>query len=151
MWLYDYSWRNERPINLSRLVSRGSHSDAETRAGYISISWVSASSVTSRRIFNTTSNSEVHYHVLFMKGWCLYSSSVKQCLLSVNRDRFLRQLKENGKHKTTFHWTSGWKSSLHGEDLPSKLRRSHNGDLKSSASNEEDELVYRATVKPKSE
>ena len=54
----------------------------------------------------------VRYHVLFMKGWCLYSSSVKQCLLSVNRDQFLRQLKENGKHKTTFHSTSGWESSL---------------------------------------
>ena len=68
--------------------------------------------MTSRCIFNTTSNSVVHYQVLFMKGWCLYSSSVKQCLLSVNRDQFLGQVKENGKHKTTSHLTSGLKSSL---------------------------------------
>ena len=79
---------------------------------FLYISWVSASSVTSRCIFNTTSKYVVHYHVLFMKGWCLYSSSVKQCLLSVNRDHFLRKLKENGKHKTTLHSTSGWESSL---------------------------------------
>ena len=73
---------------------------------------VSASSVTSRCIFNTTSKYVVHYHVLFMNTWCLYSSSVKQSLLSVNRDQFLRQLKDNGRHKTTFHSTGGWESSL---------------------------------------
>ena len=57
-------------------------------------------------------NFVVYYHVLFMKGWCLYSSSVKQCLLSVNRDQFLRQLKENGRYKTTLHSTIGWESLL---------------------------------------
>ena len=34
MWLYDYSSRSERPLNLSRRVSRG---DAETRVGNIFI------------------------------------------------------------------------------------------------------------------
>ena len=113
LWLYDYSSRNERPIIWSRLVSRGSHSDAETQlAIFLDISWASTSSVKSRCIFNTTSNSVVQYNVLFMKGWCLYSSYVKQYLLSVNRDQFLKELKESDKHKTMFHLTSGWESSL---------------------------------------
>ena len=79
---------------------------------FLDISWVSVSSVTSWCIFQHDFKICVRYHVLFVKGWCLYSSSVKQCLLSVNRDQFFRQLKENGKHKTTFHSTSGWESSL---------------------------------------
>ena len=117
---------------------------------FLDISWVSASSVMSWCIFNTTSNYVVHYHVLFMKGWRLYSSSAKQCLLSVNRNQFLRQLKENGKAKDNVSFNK-WLGILAGEDLPSKLYCSKNGDLKFSASNEEDELVYRAAVKPKSE
>ena len=44
-----------------------------------------------------------------------------------------------------------WLEILAGEDLPSKLHCSQNGDLTSSASNEEDELVHRAAVKPESE
>ena len=42
---------------------------------FLYISWVSESSVTSRCIFNTTLNSVMHYHVLFMKGRRVYSSS----------------------------------------------------------------------------
>ena len=79
---------------------------------FLYISCVFVSSVTSRCISNTTSKYLVHQHVLFMKGWCLYSSSVKQCLISVNRDQFLRQLKENGRPETTLNSTSGWESSL---------------------------------------
>ena len=44
-----------------------------------------------------------------------------------------------------------WLGILVGEDLPSKLYCSENGDLKSSPSNEEEEFVYRAAVKPESE
>ena len=80
----------------------------------------------------------------------VYLSSVKQCLLSVNRDQFLRQLKENGRHKINVSFNK-WLGILAGEDLPSKLYCSENGDLKSSASNEEDELVYRVAVKPEIE
>ena len=46
---------------------------------------------------------------------------------------------------------NNWLGILAGEDLPLKLHYSENGDLKSSASNEEDELVYRAAVKPEIE
>ena len=63
LWLYDYSSPRERPVNLSRRVPRGSHSDAQRRSAtqklelaiFLDISWVSASSVTSWCIFNTTS------------------------------------------------------------------------------------------------
>ena len=39
-----------------------------------------------------------------------------------------------------------WLGILAGEDLPSKLYCSEIRDLRSSASNEEDQLVYRAAV-----
>ena len=113
LWLYDYSSRNERPIIWSRLVSRGSHSDAETRVSNISRYLLGLRiQCEVKAHFQHDLNSVVQYNVLFMKGWCLYSSSVKQYLLSVNRDQFLKELKENDKHKTMFHLTSGWESSL---------------------------------------
>ena len=37
LWLYAYSSQSRQPINLSRRVSRGSHNDAESRVGNISI------------------------------------------------------------------------------------------------------------------
>ena len=33
-----------------------------------------------------------HFHVAFMKGECVYSSSVKQCLRSVNHEPFPMQM-----------------------------------------------------------
>ena len=38
-----------------------------------------------------------HGHVLFMKGWCVYSS-MKQCLQSVNHEQFPSQMTQNNKH-----------------------------------------------------
>ena len=38
------------------------------------------------------------FHVLFMKGCCVYSSSVKQCLPSVNHEQFPIQMTQNCKH-----------------------------------------------------
>ena len=39
----------------------------------------------------------VHFHVEFMKGWCVYSSSVKQCLWSVNHEQFPMPMEQNSK------------------------------------------------------
>ena len=44
-------------------------------------------------------------HVLFMKGCCIYSSSVKLCLPSANDEQFPMQMTQNCKH------SSGCKSS----------------------------------------
>ena len=41
---------------------------------------------------------KAHSHVLFMKGCCVYSSSVKQCLPSVNHEQFTIQMTQNCKH-----------------------------------------------------
>ena len=38
-----------------------------------------------------------HCHVLFMKGWCVYSS-MKQCLQSVNHKQFHIQITQDNKH-----------------------------------------------------
>ena len=35
---------------------------------------------------------------VFMKSWLVYSSSAKQCLLSVNFKQFLMQMEQNSKH-----------------------------------------------------
>ena len=36
--------------------------------------------------------SREHFHVAFMKGECVYSSSAKECLRSVNREQFPMQM-----------------------------------------------------------
>ena len=74
-----------------------------------------------------------HFHVVFMKGWCVYSSSVKQCLRSVNH-----AIKSNlpCKWHRTASTTSGWKSS------PAKIfHRNSSGErrLKFIASEEDDD------------
>ncbi|CAH3152316.1 unnamed protein product [Porites lobata] len=38
------------------------------------------------------------FHVILMPGCCVYSSSVKQCLLSVNHEQFPIQMTQNCKH-----------------------------------------------------
>ena len=79
-------------------------------------------------------------------------SSIKLhvCLLSVNHDQFLRQLKENGMHKNVpFNIRL---EILSREYLQSKLRCSKNGNLKYDSSNkEEDKHVHQSAVKPKNE
>ena len=54
------------------------------------------------------------FHVLFMKGCCVYSPSVKQCLPSVNHEQFPIQMTPNCKH-------SKCQQILAEEDFPLKL------------------------------
>ena len=54
------------------------------------------------------------FHVLFMKGCCVYSSSVKQCLPSVNHGQFPIQMTQNCKHSKCLQ-------ILAEEDFPLKL------------------------------
>ena len=54
------------------------------------------------------------FHVLFMKGCCVYSSSVKQCLPSVNHEQFPIQMTQNCKHSKCLQ-------ILAEEDFPLKL------------------------------
>ena len=115
LWLYDYSSRSERPINWSRLVSRGSHSDAETRAGNISVYLLG---------FRIQCDVKAHFQHNFKFCGAL-SCFVRERLMSLfivcQKNVYYRwiainfsdmQLKKNGKHTTTFHLTSSWKSSL---------------------------------------
>ena len=46
-----------------------------------------------------------HFHVVFMKGWCVHLSFVKECLRSVNHGQFSMQMRQDS------NTTSGWKSS----------------------------------------
>ena len=57
---------------------------------------------------------KAHSHVLFMKGCCVYSSSVKQCLPSVNHEQFTIQMTQNCKHTKCLQ-------ILAEEDFPLKL------------------------------
>ena len=49
-----------------------------------------------------------HFHVVFMKDWCVYSSSGKQCLRSANHKQ------QNSKH-------NNWLEILAGEDFAPRL------------------------------
>ena len=71
---------------------------------------------------------------VFMKGWCVYSLSVKQCLRSVNHEQFLMQMTQNSKHNK-------WLQILAEDDFPPKLLWSENADSKFIASGEEDETT----------
>ena len=53
-------------------------------------------------------------HVVFMRGWCVYSLSVRQCLRSVNHEQFPMQVTQNSKHNK-------WLEILVGENLPPKV------------------------------
>ena len=113
LWLYDYSSPSERPINLSWRVSRGSHSDAETRVGNISRYLLG---------FRIQCDVLVHFqhHFKICSALSRFTHErlmslfiVCQTMFTLGESRqFLIQPKENGKHKTTFHSTSGWESSL---------------------------------------
>ena len=52
-----------------------------------------------------------HFHILFIKGAFVYSSSMKQCLRSVNHEQFPMQMTQNNK----------WQKILAGKDFPTKL------------------------------
>ena len=54
------------------------------------------------------------FHVLFMKGCCVYSLSVKQCLPSVNHEQFPILMTQNCKHSKCLQ-------ILAEEDFPLKL------------------------------
>ena len=56
-----------------------------------------------------------HFHVAFMKGECVYSSSVKQCLRSVNHKQCLIQM------TCTEQQAQQVAEILVGDDLPTKL------------------------------
>ena len=57
---------------------------------------------------------KAYSHVLFMKGCCVDSSTVKQCLTSVNHEQFPIQVTQNCKH-------SKQPQILAEEDFPLKL------------------------------
>ena len=113
LWLYDYSSPCERPINFSRRVSRGSHSDAETRVGNISRYLLS---------FRIQCDVMVHFQYDFKICGALSCFNherlmslflVCQTMFTLGESRGISQTTERErKHKTTFHSTSGWESSL---------------------------------------
>ena len=75
--------------------------------------------------------SKAHCHVLFIKGCCVYSSSVKQCLPWVNPEQFPMQMTQ--KHNM-------WLQILAEEDFPRKLLWSENADLKFSVNHEGEDV-----------
>ena len=81
---------------------------------------------------NTDSAADFHvFHVLFMKCCCVYSSSVKQCLQSVNHEQFPMQMT---------HKHSKWLQILAQEDSPPKLLWSENADFKFSVNIEGEDV-----------
>ena len=113
LWLYDYSSPCERSINFSRRVSRGSHSDAETRVGNISRYLLG---------FRIQCDVMVHFQHDFKICGALSCFNherlmslflVCQTMFTLGESRGISQTTERErKHKTTFHSTGGWESSL---------------------------------------
>ena len=141
LWLYDYSSPCERPINFSLRVSRGSHSDAETRVGDISRYLLG---------FRIQCDVMVHFQHDFKICGALSCFNherlmslflVCQTMFTLGESRGIFQTTERERQAQDNVSFNKWLGILAGEDLPSKLHCSENGDLKSSASNEEDELV----------
>ena len=62
-------------------------------------------------------------------------------MFTIGESRSISQTTERERQAQDNVSFNKWLGILAGEDLPSKLWYSENGDLKSSASNEEDELV----------
>ena len=136
---------------MSRSVSRGSHSDAENGVGNISIYLLG---------FRIQCDVKVHFQHDFKISGALarfiYERLVSlfivcQTMFTIGESRSISKTTERERQAQDNVKFNKWLGILAGEDLPSKLYCSENGDLKSSASNEEDELVYRAVVKPESE
>ena len=59
---------------------------------------------------------------VFIEGWCVDSSSVKQCLWSVNHEQFPMQMTQNSKH-------SKWLQILSEDDFPPKGTRTPTWNL----------------------
>ena len=136
LWLYDYSSRSERPINLSRRVSRG---DAETRVGNIFIYLLS---------FRIQCDVKVHFQhdfkfcaalSCFVHERLMSLFIVCQTMFTIGESRSVSQTTERERQAQDKVSFNKWPGILVAEDLP--LHCSENGDLKSSANNEEDELV----------
>ena len=88
------------------------------------------------------------WYVLFMKGWRLYSSSIKQCLLYIGESRPISQATKRARptQERSIEQVAG--NPRRGRFTIRKLHFSENGDLKSSARNEkEDERVHWQAVK----
>ena len=66
---------------------------------------------------------------------------VCQTMFTLGESRGISQTTERERQAQDNVSFNKWLGILAGEDLPSKLHCSENGDLKSSVSNEEDELV----------
>ena len=62
-------------------------------------------------------------------------------MFTIGESRSISQTTERERQAQDKVSFNKWLGILAGEDLPSKLHCSENGDLKSRASNEEDELV----------
>ena len=78
---------------------------------------------------------------------------VCETIFTIGESRSISQRTERERQAQDNVPFNKWLGILAGEDVPSKLHCSENGDLKSSMSNEEGELVqiYRAAVKAESE
>ena len=136
---------------MSRRVSRGSYSDAETGVGNISVCLLG---------FRVQCDVKVHFQhdfkicgalARFIYERLVFLLIVCQAMFTIGESRSISKTTERERQAQDYVTFNKWLGILAGEDLPSKLYCSENGDLKSSASNEEDELVYRAVVKPESE
>ena len=66
---------------------------------------------------------------------------VCQTMFTIGESRSVSQTTERERQAQDNVPFNKWLEILAGQDLPPKLRRSQNGGLKSSVSNEEDELV----------
>ena len=139
--VYDYSSPSERPINLSRRGSRGSHSEAETQVGNISIYLLG---------FHIQGDVMVHFQhdfkicgalSCFIHERLMSLFIVCQTTFTLGESRSISQTTKRERRAQDNVSFNKWLEILAGEDLPSKLHCSENGDLKSSASNEEYELV----------
>ena len=61
-----------------------------------------------------------HFHVLFVKSCCVYSSSVKQCLRSVNHEQFPIQMTHNSSTKSGCNSSA---SKIFSTEIPLKRER----------------------------
>ena len=73
---------------------------------------------------------KAHFHELFMKGCCVYSSSVKR-MFTVNHEQFPMQMT---------HKHNKWLQILAQEDFSPKVLWSENADFKFSVNNEGEDV-----------
>ena len=121
LWLYDYSSLSERRINLSRCVSRGSHSEAETRVGNISRYHLG---------FRIQCDVMVHFQhdfkicgalSCFMHERLMSLFIVCQTMFTLGESRSISQTTERERQALDNVSFNNWLGILAGEDLASKL------------------------------